>query len=268
MNPFLLPKRVWRKWLRFAISQIEPKSNPLFEVELLGSEYGGKSISIPPSDKTETIFLVSAGVGEDISFDVDFANKYKSRVILVDPTPRSKVHVAEVFQNLGQNRQTHYSSDGKQNITAYNLQKITEQNLEFFPVALWNKNDKVKFFPPKNPDHVSFSIGNLQSTQNNLGILEVEALTLQTLMIQAKLESVDILKLDIEGAEFEVLRRAFLDGIFPRQIVLEIDEFCFPTIKNLIRGWRTLRLLGKNNYFCVYNNYEYDYCFLRNSAKN
>ena len=49
-----------------------------------GSKYGGWHFYDDTSLKYSTI--VSCGVGEDISFDIEMINYYKLKVILVDPT--------------------------------------------------------------------------------------------------------------------------------------------------------------------------------------
>ncbi len=66
--------------------------------ETLGTPYGGwQFISL---DKQENINVISAGVGEDISFDVELINKYGCNVILIDPTPRAIIHYEEVKKHL------------------------------------------------------------------------------------------------------------------------------------------------------------------------
>ena len=57
------------------------------KINSFGSEYGNwKFIH---TDDLHNSIILSAGVGEDISFDVEFINFYNSTIIFVDPTPRA-----------------------------------------------------------------------------------------------------------------------------------------------------------------------------------
>ena len=64
-------------------------------MERLGTRYGGW---ILPKDieLNEDSVVYSAGVGEDISFDILLSDKYKCNIILIDPTKRAKKHYDEV----------------------------------------------------------------------------------------------------------------------------------------------------------------------------
>jgi len=128
----------------------------------LGTPYGGwQFISL---DKQENINVISAGVGEDISFDVELINKYGCNVILIDPTPRAIIHYEEIKKRFGEKKIGNYDlSSGKQPINAYDLYSINESNLNFVDKALTNKsNSSVKFYPPINEEFVSYSISNFQ----------------------------------------------------------------------------------------------------------
>jgi hypothetical protein len=50
----------------------------------LGSAYGGWTFE--PSSDLERATILSCGLGEDASFDVEFAAAFNARVIIVDPT--------------------------------------------------------------------------------------------------------------------------------------------------------------------------------------
>jgi hypothetical protein len=126
-------------------------------------------------------------------------------------------------------------------------------------MALWNKQERLKFFPPENPNGISFSIGNLHGTSS--GVIEVETTTIPKLLSQSQSAKINILKLDIEGAEFEVLEHMFASHIFPDQILVEVDEFLFLSLANIIKGFRVLRLICKNGYDCLNKSDDYEYTF-------
>ena len=55
--------------------------------ELIGTEYGGWVINLEliPAESV----VVSAGIGEDISFDLQLINSRNCKIIGIDPTPKS-----------------------------------------------------------------------------------------------------------------------------------------------------------------------------------
>src|SRR5258707_9441446 len=66
----------------------------------LGSSYGGWTFE--PSSDLQRSTILSCGLGEDASFDVDFASTFQATVIIVDPTPRAITHFAEMQARVGQ----------------------------------------------------------------------------------------------------------------------------------------------------------------------
>ena len=60
-------------------------------MERIGTEYGGW---ILPTNITlnENSIIYSAGVGEDISFDLLLQNKYNCKIFLIDPTKKAIKH--------------------------------------------------------------------------------------------------------------------------------------------------------------------------------
>lgn len=68
----------------------------------LGSKYGGWTFADVQNLQGSTI--ISGGLGEDASFDVEFAARFGARVVLVDPTPRSIRHFEELQASAGAGR--------------------------------------------------------------------------------------------------------------------------------------------------------------------
>ena len=72
-------------------------------MEKLGTEYGGWII--PTNIKLdENSIVYSAGVGEDISFDLLLSNKYNSNIILIDPTEKANKHFRETIDYYKNNK--------------------------------------------------------------------------------------------------------------------------------------------------------------------
>ena len=90
------------------------------------------------------------------------------------------------------------------------------------------KNNKIVGIKKKTIGNILVeSISNYQNNYSNeISSIEVDAVTLDSILYDLKLNSCDIplIKLDIEGAEIEVLKRCMDIGIFPQQILVEFDE--------------------------------------------
>jgi FkbM family methyltransferase len=189
----------------------------------LGSGYGGWSFVDHVNLQGSTI--ISCGLGEDASFDIEFANLYNSNIILVDPTPRAIKHYNQIIENLGSTRSTEYSNNGAESISSYDLKVLNKNQLRLIEKAIWINNSHIKFYLPKNKSHVSHSIVNFQNGYStNTEFIQVEAITLEQLISLYELPLIPILKLDIEGAETEVIQNLLSQNIFPNQILIEYDE--------------------------------------------
>jgi FkbM family methyltransferase len=215
----------------------------------LGSRYGGWTFE--PSSDLQCSTILSCGLGEDASFDVDFASAFQAKVIIIDPTPRAITHFAEMQARIGQPAVAKYVKGGKQPTTAYDLRTVAANALTLEPSALWIENTRLKFYAPQNPDHVSHSITNLQGSQSAKHI-EVTAVTLETLIEKYDLATIPLLKLDIEGAEVKVIQRALEKCIFPRQLLVEYDEMNFPSDLSKKNAEDTDRALRQAGYMCRY----------------
>ncbi|MDP5218184.1 FkbM family methyltransferase [Ruegeria sp. 2205SS24-7] len=205
-------------------------------------------------------------MGEDASFDVALAKKYGARILLVDPTPRAVSHYEAMKSRFGRSAEIEFVEGGTQPVEAYDLDGISASDLVLEPTALWTENTTLKFFQPENPEHVSHSIVNFQNNyRKDTAAIEVEAITLQTLLHRHGLEGqpIALLKLDIEGAEVEVLEQLAEQGVFPRQICVEFDELNRPGDKAFERVDRADAALRSAGYQCVYGNGGTDYLYLK-----
>ncbi len=265
------------KLLTFAknIYKLLKKTHPIqntkvdnsFNIIYLGTEYGGWNFVA--DDYLNGSTIISAGLGEDASFDIEFASKYNSKVIIVDPTPRAIIHYNKIINSIGNASNTNYLQKGEQPISAYDLSKITKNNLLLVDKALWNKDEKLKFYEPCDPEHVSHSIVNYQDHfKEGESFIEVNAITIESLLNELKLdkEEISLIKLDIEGAEIEFLVDCLNKGFKPRQILVEFDELTVPSKVGFNRVTKINELLIENNYKLIKTNGYADFLYYRITA--
>jgi FkbM family methyltransferase len=187
-------------------------------MEKLGTEYGGWYVPTN-MNLNENSIIYSGGVGEDMSFDILLTSKYNCNIFLIDPTKKALRHFDEVklYYNKGQTFTGNIQND------YYNQIKDSKPNLEhFFYInkGLWDCKTELKFYKQSNENYVSQSlIENMFS--NNYDIVEVD--TIKHIMKENNHSKIDLLKLDIEGAEIKVLDQMFNDHIYPTYLLIEFD---------------------------------------------
>lgn len=238
----------FERWLRLKIRKFKGSSlHPLQCAELshhlpllrLGS-FGCGWVIIDDKELYKSK-IISAGLGEDVSFEIEFISHYSASVIGVDPTPRAISHFQAVVHRFGEPKRLSYNYSGCQDPRSYNLITVGKDNFKLVSKALWNKDGKVKFFEPRNNMHVSHSIVNFQNSySNDTPSIEVASCTIASLskMTEVNLSSIKLLKLDIEGAEIEIvgtLGMLISKGFRPSQIALEFDEFNEPSAAGIER---------------------------------
>ena len=183
----------------------------------LGTAYGGWIIPADSGLSAEST-CYSAGAGEDISFDCALVERFHCQVRIIDPTPRAIEHFNQLSYAVkcGSMFPINNSKSDYYTITAEDLGRI-----QFLPVGLADRDAELKFFFPKNPLHVSCSTINLQKTDQ---YFTAKCHRLLSIMRQQGNVSIDLLKIDIEGAEYAVIRDLIASNIVPRLLLIEFDE--------------------------------------------
>ncbi len=234
----------------------------------LGSKYGRKTFADLFTPGTHPT-VVSAGVGEDISFDLEFQALTDAKIILVDPTPAAINHYKEVVVRQGHPRSADYSPSSRQSVENYSLEKVDFSRIEYVAKALWSEITTLPFFEPKDLSRDgSFSLNSIHTFYNKeTNSIVVETTTISEIIKQNGISILDILKMDIEGAALEVLEDCFKKRIYPMQILLEIDEFHFPSFRSKLRAKKLFKLLEHHSYDPIARD-NCDFLFLRTNSRD
>ncbi|MEQ8234743.1 MAG: FkbM family methyltransferase [Gammaproteobacteria bacterium] len=179
----------------------------------LGTQYGGWRVADGAVGRGDVV--LSAGAGEDISFDVELRNRTGCEIHIIDPTPRAREHFDMVRSHAaeGQAAPINNSTD-----VFYDLAADTLAGLHFHPLGLWNKDEMQRFYMPANAAHVSHSIGNLHQTRD---YFEADCRRLSSILDTIGTTRLAALKMDIEGAEYAVIRDLVKSRLRPRMLMIE-----------------------------------------------
>ena len=186
------------------------------EIIRLGTDYGGWNV--PLDWLQEGANAVCIGAGEDISFDIELNARYGMNVVTVDPTPRAGAHVERLLECVRSGERMPINQDDS---TYYDLDGFSPDRFTFLARGVWKEDRVMRFFVPRNADAVSHSIVNLQSTDD---YFEANCQTLRSLCEDLGIAKIDLLKMDVEGAEYEIIGNMVDDGVLPAVVCVEFDE--------------------------------------------
>jgi FkbM family methyltransferase len=159
----------------------------------LGTEYGGYAVC--PTGLNEQSVVYSFGVGCDVSFDEALIGARGVTVHAFDPTPKS---------------------------IAWLQTQALPASFLFHPWGIADFDGTARFHAPKDPTHVSHTL--LKEGDAGAGSIEVPVFRLRTIMDKLGHERIDILKMDIEGAEYGVLGDVLGSGVAISQILIEFHH--------------------------------------------
>ncbi len=191
------------------------------QVELLVDtiEEGGWCFSSDAIDRNSIVY--SLGVGEDIEFDLSLVERFGSEVHAFDPTPST--------------------------IAMLSKTKLPD-GFHFHPWAITAQDGSLKFYPRVRKDgsksDIMYTIVSEQASFQDA--IEVPAFSLSSVTAKLGHSRIDLLKMDIEGAEYEVLEGLLVSPIKPRQLLVEFHHR-FPGI-GLKRTADIIRQLKKVGY--------------------
>jgi FkbM family methyltransferase len=143
------------------------------ELEFHGNDYCGWKI--PRGVLGRDSVVVDVGLGEDVAFSTSLIERYGLTVHGFDPTPRAIKYVRGL--------------------------KCQQLVVHEFGVA--GASGRATFYLPNNPANVSGSL--VKETHLGATAITVDLLSLAHVLERIAAARIDLLKLDIEGAEYELL---------------------------------------------------------------
>jgi FkbM family methyltransferase len=182
--------------------------------------------------------VVDVGVGDDPDFAPELARVFGARCLLVDPTRKH----SDVLQSWCDR----------------------EPNFEYLWAALGATSGRLQFFESRRD--VS---GSLLATHRNIASGDVDAYDVPVVTIDDLVEHVggriDVLKMDIEGAEFEVIDHASSGALrHVGQLLVEFHDITVPEFTRRDRE-RAIQRLRDNGFDAVEYNGR-DVLFVKSSA--
>lgn len=199
-------------WFNLVILKIVlSPSNTTLKLTTFGN--AGAAWKVPLSLLKSNSICYCAGVGEDISFEKELFRTKQPHIFLFDPTPRAINFVKTIH---------------------------LPKKIKFIPWGLWSKNSRQKFFSPSSESFVSHSIVNLHHTTK---YFKADCKSLTWIMKKLEHTQLDLLKIDIEGAEYVVLHQLLKSSSRPKILAVEFDQ---PT--PVLKTFRMIRQLITSGY--------------------
>jgi FkbM family methyltransferase len=148
---------------------------PRDDLVTIGTAYGAWSIPAGALSGDSVCYL--AGLGEDASFDLGLIERFGCAVNAFDPVPQAADYAAEVAAR--------------------------EPRFRFRGVGLWSSDGSLRFYENAQPGFVSRSATNMHGTG---AYAEAEVRAVDSLMRELGHERIDLLKLSVEGSEYEIVK--------------------------------------------------------------
>lgn len=182
------------------ISHLKPVIN--IKHQWYGNSYGG-FYAMPSLLNAESV-VYSIGIGKDISFDLALIKKHRCSIHAFDPTPKS-------------------------------IQWIGEQKLpasfHFYSYGISKQTGTDKFYLPENPRGVSGSLV-IHDDVDEKKLIEVPMKSLADITSELGHRHLGVLKMDIEGAEYDVIESILETSVTIDQILIEFHDRFFDEKEN------------------------------------
>jgi FkbM family methyltransferase len=159
----------------------------------LGTAYGGWTIPATLVDAHSVCYL--AGIGEDITFDLHLIARFGCSVHAFDPVPLSQEYAAAAAAH--------------------------EPRFVLHRYGLWSRDETLPFHAPESTGHISHSATNLKGTDI---AFDAEVRSVSSVLRELGHDRIDLLKLSVEGSEFEIIDHVVAEAIPIRTLCVEYAQ--------------------------------------------
>jgi FkbM family methyltransferase len=196
------------------------------------SELGDKSNlcawTLCPQGLDAQSVVYSAGVGKDITFEHALVERFGCQVTLLDPSPTG--------------------------LETMNRPENKIPQFKFLPIGLAGRSGTIRLAPPPRAEE-----GSWFASGDGEGTIEVPCRDLASLLEEHRHPHVDLLKMDIEGAEYGVIDQILQARLPVRQILVEFHDGILSTVghrhtvravvKLVARGYKLISEVGNDHTF-------------------
>ncbi|MEO8150168.1 MAG: FkbM family methyltransferase [Bacteroidia bacterium] len=250
-------KKIIKKTLRI---NSDHKLSPLKNIVQVGSKFHG--YYVPENFLNQSSICYCIGAGEDISFDTELVVRYGCRAIIFDPMPEGKNHYDKLVANTLSNKKMATNND--ESGFEYRINSEQLKRTTFLNIGVWDKKEVIKFYKPAKEDYASHSVVNLQKTDD---FIEAQVDRLSNIMKDLNHNCVDLVKMEIEGAEYKVIDTILEDKLNVKMILVEFDEVHFKKgLGYLMRIKKSSDKIIKAGYKMVHSTHMYKRTFVRNDV--
>ncbi len=158
-----------------------------------GTKYGGWVIPEKFLNSNSIVYCI--GCGLDISFDLAIIKAFECNVFAYDPTPDVQKFVID--------------------------STICEERYKFFPLGISGKDGFARFYLPTKPGHISLSVTNINNSRH---FIELETQKITSALRSNRHKWIDLIKMDIEGSEYDVLDDLLKYEVPIGVLCVEFDE--------------------------------------------
>jgi FkbM family methyltransferase len=200
------------RWHLFSrrIRRLKLEASP-WPIVYLGSGYGGYGVPDGVIEPNWNCYCI--GTGRDITFDLALIRNYGCEVFACDPAPQAEAYIREAAAGI--------------------------ERFSFLPVAVGPRDGTLHLYRAADPDRMALSTGDLEGSGQTV---EVPMRSLPSLMDDLGHDRIDLMKLAVEGMEYDLL-----ESIDPSEFgvrVLLVEFTWSRPVAAVVSATETLRAQG------------------------
>jgi len=240
------------------VAKLDPQSGvkPLQKLVHVGSDHHG--YKVPENFLNKESICYCIGAGEDITFDTELKVMFDSKVFIFDPTPEGINYFIKIKERIAAGEVFGVFDDPvfKYRINSEQLEEITYVN-----EGVWDQKTILKFYAPKLDNYISHSVYLFKDSDE---YIEAPVDRLSNLMKKLGHQAVDLVKIEIEGAEYTVIDTIVKDKLDIKVIMIEFDEvYHAKGLGHKMRIKKSCDQLKKAGYVLVHSTYMLKRTFVR-----